>query len=259
MSELEDICRNVAAIAHQMTGVSSQLHSEAAKLRQTAGRAAHAGRDDPAARAIAHALERASGLCSQAAISVGTGRQAALQFVSRTTGGGSGDQGAASSSSDPPSGSGLTAAERQAITDYTSEASDAGYRRANPALREGTLDDIEGESEYIAELNRALDKLPECPGTVFRGVSLTPSEQAAYEPGQTRVDSYFFSSSRQPERAFSGNTLFVVDSHSGRDVSSMSANPFEAETLFKFPFRFRVDSAGYDSTVKKWVVRGKEI
>ena len=89
-------------------------------------------------------------------------------------------------------------------------------------------------------------------------MQLGTDQIAKYKPGTVAIDSFFWSSSKTEEATLSGNTLFVVEGVSGRDVSSLAMNPAEQEILFPFPFRFEVVDNTHDPIRKQWVITGHE-
>lgn len=94
--------------------------------------------------------------------------------------------------------------------------------------------------EAAERLSSALTKLPPYVGLVHRGVDLPPHVLDSYRPGAVVEERAFMSSSATPENAFPGNAQFVVQSASGRDISSLSQMPWEGEVLFDRGTRFRV-------------------
>ncbi|MEI2692976.1 MAG: WXG100 family type VII secretion target [Anaerolineae bacterium] len=108
------------------------------------------------------------------------------------------------------------------------------YADLNRALRTGNIDDLQRLNPMIQNINRGLDQMPRFDGPVYRGTSLTPEQAARYVPGEFVTESAFTSTSAQASKAFSGNTRFVIQSSTGRDISSLSVyGSTEAEVLFR--------------------------
>ena len=72
----------------------------------------------------------------------------------------------------------------------------------------------------------------------WRGVDLTPKEQAAYTPGSTHTWAAF--SSASSKKPFRGNTRFVIRGKHGKDVKAYSNSPDEHEVLLRAGTRVRV-------------------
>jgi WXG100 family type VII secretion target len=129
------------------------------------------------------------------------------------------------------------------------------YADLNRALRTGNVDDLQRLNPMIQNINRGLDQMPRFDGPVYRGTSLTPEQAARYVPGEFVTESAFTSTSAQASKAFSGNTRFVIQSSTGRDISSLSAyGSTEAEVLFRPGTRFRVISKLEDAVTGQNVI-----
>ena len=133
------------------------------------------------------------------------------------------------------------------VTTYaytTEEAVWSHYARLNAALRDaakpGGPKVPRRYEDYRLTLNDALDKLPDQPGTSWRGANLSREERAEYVPGNIVSWPAFSSTSRRKEKAFYRNSLFRVEGHHGKDIKPYSAVPSEDEMLFKSGSRFRV-------------------
>lgn len=113
----------------------------------------------------------------------------------------------------------------------------SGYRKSNSQLRNGSID--EGTFRHTRALEKALDKLPPYQASVGRKTNLTPAQLALYKPGMI-VQERGFTSSSKNFGTWSGSTHYVIQSRSGRDVSSLSSHKGESEVLFKPNTAFKV-------------------
>jgi len=132
-------------------------------------------------------------------------------------------------------GLGLDAADLAAIQDYTGP----GFRELNPRLRAGGELDAVTQARVDA-VSVSLGKLGAHSGTVYRGTQLAPDQLARYEPGTVVREAGFTSTTMDPTRGFRGNVRFVIESVGGRDVSSVSQFPQQAEVLFDRGAAFEV-------------------
>lgn len=129
------------------------------------------------------------------------------------------------------------------------------YADINRALRTGNVDDLQRLNPLIQNINRGLDQMPRFEGPVYRGTSLTSGQAARYVPGEIVTESAFTSTSAQAGSAFGGNTRFVIQSSTGRDISSLSVyGSTEAEVLFRPGTRFRVISKLDDAVTGQQVI-----
>ena len=207
---------------------------------------------------------------SRRGVDIGQGRPgASADEVGRTAGApgdvvppsGGSEAGSQTSGGGTPLGMPLTAADRSALVDYTTATPDASgeppYVWMNRALRAGAVP--QDLLERIDAVSAALAKLPSHAGVVYRGTDLPPLALDAYVPGQPVTEPAFTSSSADPAESFPGNTLFVIDSVSGRDVSPYSAIPSEAEVLFDRGAHFSVLDKAWDTDLLKWVITLREM
>ena len=93
---------------------------------------------------------------------------------------------------------------------------------------------------YIRLATYGLFQLPAYQGPAFRGVSLAPETAARYVPGRVVREHAFVCTVANPSIAFPGNTLFVIASVNGRDVSMLADHPKEREVVFFTGTRFKV-------------------
>lgn len=141
-SDLQEICTQVSAIGKDIVSMAQQLHTESARLRQAAARAAAAARgadgDRQAARA-AQALENAAGHCARAASTLIAADSAAKLFVQRNCGGGT-----ATTTAGPVESEGTV----RAVPELSELAERAEVRRAvAEAWDDSMVDDPESRHE----------------------------------------------------------------------------------------------------------------
>jgi hypothetical protein len=143
--------------------------------------------------------------------------------------------------SDTPWGrQGLTPTEYAAMQVYSS----GSYKRINNTLRDVT--DATPKQKQVAKayetaVSRALDKLPNQPGTAYRGIGANRlGALGDVKPGDTISDKGFASSStsREIAKGFGRHTL-VIRHKSGKDFSKVVGG-FENEVLFKPGTKFKV-------------------
>lgn len=132
------------------------------------------------------------------------------------------------------------------------------YEALNGALWDGPIEGGPGQtrpaltdvSDFSHDLSRALKKLPPYKNTVQRGSNPNyPIEfyrPDRYEPGTVVVENGFVSASKNPQKAFEGPILWIIESKSGRDIEKLSPlGSRETEVLFDHFSRFFV-------TTKEW-------
>ena len=142
----------------------------------------------------------------------------------------------------------LTDAETNALRDYTGP----GYVKMNQALR-GDIPMTPELEQSVKDVTGGLSKLPDHPGSAFRGTWLTSDQIASYVPGEIRREAAFTSSSALPDRAFEGNTLFLIESRHAKDVAGFSSLP-ESELLFDKGTSFEVTANFLDDTSGKQII-----
>jgi hypothetical protein len=91
-------------------------------------------------------------------------------------------------------------------------------------------------------LNCALEKLPPYEGKVYRGYPAGDLDEflARHEVDETVTFDGFTSTSKDLATAFPGNVLFIIRSHSGRDLDYYADKPSEQEVLFPSGTPFKV-------------------
>lgn len=129
--------------------------------------------------------------------------------------------------------SGLSPAQGAHILAYSGHE----YSETNSALRAGVMD--EKRWNHVRQLNKALDKLPNHEGVVYRKASLEPEIAAMYKPGMI-VEERGFTSTSKVEGTWSGSFKYKITSKTGKDISKMSLHPGENEVLFQSGSRFKV-------------------
>lgn len=120
------------------------------------------------------------------------------------------------------------------------------YRELNASLRNGSASASQKKLEAL--LNEALSLAPVYKGTVYRGLSLSGTERAAFlanhraamASGQAVKHGQFNSTSRDASRSFGGDIRLVIESKTGVHVKAISLHPSEDEVLFPSNARFRV-------------------
>lgn len=141
---------------------------------------------------------------------------------------------------------GLTITEKTSVFAY-SDVTD--HKELNLFLL-GNLNDVSNvKREYLTSfekvLNSALLKLPKVEDLVHRGVDLSISEikkyQTAFNKNETITEPFFVSTSGDPGKRFTGNTIFTIRSKNGRSISNLSKfGEKEDEILFMSQTKFRV-------------------
>ena len=148
---------------------------------------------------------------------------------------------------------GLTDPELVAIYRYTG----SGHDRLNRALASDDVGRIKNVENFKRTLQAALDKLPDEAGTFWRGVDLTEAGRARYVVGETVTEPFFTSTAASPEKAFDGNTRFIIHGKRGKNVIRYSQHPKEKERLFIADTRFKVLAA--DRENGRWVIQLREV
>ena len=123
-----------------------------------------------------------------------------------------------------------------ALRGYTSN----DYDFINKALRSGNPAELAQVENYIKTAASGLNEMPTYEGTVYRGTKLPPDAAAKYQAGETVTEAAFTSSAASNKAAFDGDTLFVINSKTGHDVSMLSVYGHEQEVLFSPGTSFKV-------------------
>lgn len=118
----------------------------------------------------------------------------------------------------------------------------SGYFDLNKAKR------LKIESPYHSAfgdvLVRALDKMPNWSGTVFRATNLDQDTIGVYEKasltGGQVEHPYFTSTSKVSDSGFKGNALYVIETQQGKDVEAISYFQDEREVLLNAESKFEV-------------------
>lgn len=111
--------------------------------------------------------------------------------------------------------------------------------RENPGEM-GRVNAPGGTRAYLASINNGLSKLPPYEGVVFRGGALSGNIFARYVPGLVLCEKGFLSATRDAHACFIGDTLYVIQSRSSKDLTSLAEDPAEQEHVFTFNTRFIV-------------------
>ena len=144
-----------------------------------------------------------------------------------------------------------------AIKGYTSR----DYQKLNDALRSKDEAKLSVVEPYINVAESGLSQMPSFSGVVYRGVDLDnlPDVLSKYKVGQTVTEDAFTSSSVTKKASFRRDTLMIIRSKSGKDVSILSDYPKQKEILFKPGMRFKVESIIRDPNTGKRVINLREI
>jgi hypothetical protein len=122
-----------------------------------------------------------------------------------------------------------------ALRHYTED----GYEALNAALREGR--DVRS-AVAAGVLNDALAMLPDYRDTVVRRTALDAAALARHVPGAEVEYTGFTSATRLTTRDVMRRkpVRLIIQSATGKDISTWSAAPWQAEILFGIPGKFRV-------------------
>jgi len=118
------------------------------------------------------------------------------------------------------------------------------YGVIDAALRQVDMAELERLDAYIRVATSGLYQLPAYRGSVYRGATLSDEIVARYIPGAIVREHAFVSTVANPAIRFSGNTMFVIASVNGRDVSMFSDHPEEGEVVFFTGTLFKVLAVG---------------
>lgn len=139
---------------------------------------------------------------------------------------------------------GLTDLQQLALYFYTTPLD--YYLRLNSELRDwvpapGAVLPIE-ILVFAIGLENALRKLPVYPGIAYRGIrhpASLPERVGEYAIGSVHIWNAFTSATRDPDRAYAGNTAFRLFSKTGRSLAYVTADD-DSEILFSAFSRFEV-------------------
>lgn len=256
MSTLQELLVVLEGVNHDAERFSAQLAQQAQRLGQAAAQAVAVTRQTSRTDGgqAAAALQSAQRATSQAAQQLHQAALVGRQFVSHHSGGGPAAGGAASAGTTDGDGApALNDADIAALGDYTG----TGFSTINESLR-GGAPMTNNTGQRAAAVSEALSKLPDRSGPVFRGTTLTPEQIASYVPGAVHPEPGFTSTSSDAKSAFPGNTLFLVISKHGKDVSPYSQYA-ESEVLFDRGTEFFVTSNFYSQHEGKQVIIMMEV
>jgi len=129
------------------------------------------------------------------------------------------------------------------------------YRELNLSLRTASASAAQKKVEKL--LNEALALGPAYKGTVYRGLSLSGAERAAFiathkaaqASGSAVGHAQFNSTSRSAGSSFGGNLRLVIESKTGVHVKAISLHPGEDEVLFGSGAKFRVNRVDEGSSL----------
>lgn len=126
---------------------------------------------------------------------------------------------------------GLTLEEAVAIHGFTTSF----YKTVNPLLLRGETQKIRS---FLDTLDSGLQKIPPYKGLVFRGTHLKDEITDDYVVG--KVVTFPFYASTSTTSVYPGNTRFVIESKTGRRVSSLAAMPSSGEVIFPRNTKFKI-------------------
>lgn len=128
-----------------------------------------------------------------------------------------------------------------------------GYGDINQALRTGDKVLLQKFQPVIEAASSGLAKMVEKSfvGTVYRGAHLNKNVSEVYQVGARVTEKAFTSTSRKFTEKFSGNTLFVIQSRTGKMIDEISTFANEAEVLFPPGTVFKVVSRVFDGKTTK--------
>lgn len=244
-SDLEKVCQDLLAAFKDAPALIGELQSQSRNLDLISAEVQQLARasEQDAPSGMLMSLHEAVRGCKEIASHMQRAEDAAKTFVDRAVGGAyaSPDSGAGTSGQQTQAGvDPLSPDEANLIHSYTCESGDeTSYRTINNALR---YDEAmtPTQSDYAANLDAALEKLPAHEGIVYRGTSLSREQIAQYRVGEVKDEPAFTSATKNADKQFAGNTEFVIVSTSGRRVDKYSALPSEEEVLFRHNTKFKV-------------------
>lgn len=273
MSDIQALSQTLDSVNRDAARLAADLADRSRRLAQAADLASTVvnGANRVEAMRAVHALQSASRSAQQAADLLQQVAVTGRRFVSQYAGGsGAGARGAHPSpgvdlGQDASAGSFLSPAESDALQAYTGMA----YEGLNSALWRGSIDDIAAIAGFSHELSAALQKMPAYTGQVIRGSNphrpIEAYDLSRYEPGETVIENGYVSTTTNPDGLlpdFDGPIAWVIESCTGRDVSSVSNLRYEGEVLFDRFTRFVVLSREFDSSSGPhgtWIIYMEEL
>lgn len=146
-----------------------------------------------------------------------------------------------------------------AIKAYTSEDY---YEGLNTALRTKNETNLLRKKAHIVCAISGLNQLPDYKGIVYRGIDLNhlPKILETYKKGAVITEEGFTSSSVTENASFKNkDTLLIINSKKGKDISFLSEHPHEKEILFKPAAKFEVLKVGTDEKTGRRVIILQEV
>ena len=157
---------------------------------------------------------------------------------------------------------GLTLAEKVAVHVWTLDTSgDPWFVRVNAMMRMQDIapDEFEAVMPVAHALMSALRKLPPFVGTVYRGVKERSMGAGAFEhfvrEHEMQPEVYhpgFVGASAVEDGRLRGRAVMVIESLTGRDISSLSDKPQQREVLFMPPHRLAPKAVRRGKAVWIW-------
>lgn len=128
-----------------------------------------------------------------------------------------------------------------------------GYAEMNEALRMGDQEMLRQLQPVIEAAASGLTKLTDkiFTGTVYRGAYLHAAVKDTYQVGSRITEKAFTSTSRAFNEKFSGNTIFVIQSKTGKMIDELSQFAGEQEVIFSPGTVFKVIAKTVEGTKTK--------
>jgi len=132
-----------------------------------------------------------------------------------------------------------------------------GYGDINQALRTGDKVLLQKFQPVIEAASSGLAKMIEKSfvGTVYRGAYLNKNVLEVYQVGARVSEKAFTSTSRKFTEKYGGNTLFVIQSRTGKMIDEISFFDWEEEVLFPPGTVFKVVSRVFDGKSTKILMK----
>lgn len=245
MSQLQAIADRLRSLAQDASPLSANVQSSAGQLNSLSQQVESLTRLGVNTGALLGAIQQAHASAVSAADAVSQVRSEGVAWANHLArGGGSGSDASHTEShhgagrTNHRSGSELSEADKAALADYTGD----GFIEINSMIR-GYIPFDQSIEDRAEAVSRALKKLPDYQGQVLRGCTLRTisghGDWQTWTPGaEVRVPEFF---SADVDRAFRGDTVFLINSKHGKSVRRYSTNAGpENEVVFDRTSRFRV-------------------
>lgn len=126
----------------------------------------------------------------------------------------------------------------------------------NTQIIRNTLNDF--NAAFERQLSKALKRMPEYQGKVYRGVILEKKVIEKYVKAKGKVISepLFLSATKNKDKVYSGNVVFEIISNKAREIEHISNSPNDREVLFDSHSKFKV--LGIKEVNEKTIITLKE-